>query len=77
MKRLLPSDLGRALFRFFQEYLPTQRGVSVHTLRSYRDSVLLLLRHMAEDNHRRIEALQLSDLTAERITRFLRHLETV
>jgi integrase/recombinase XerD len=76
MKHLLPSDLGRALFRFFQEYLPTQRGVSVHTLRSYRDSVLLLLRHMAEDTHRRIEAFQLSDLTAERITRFLRHLET-
>ena len=39
MKRRLPTDLGRAVFRFFQEYLPTQRGVSVHTLRSYRDSV--------------------------------------
>lgn len=76
MKRRLPTDLGRAMFRFFQEYLPTQSGVSVHTLRSYRDSVLLLLRYMADDTRRRIETLQLSDLTAERITRFLRHLET-
>jgi integrase/recombinase XerD len=76
MKRPLPTDLGRAVFRFFQDYLPTQRGVSVHTIRSYRDSVLLLLRYMAEDTGRRIELLQLSDLTAERITRFLRHLET-
>ena len=76
MKRSLPTDLGRAVVRFFQEYLPTQRGVSMHTLRSYRDSVLLLLRHMAKDTGRRIEALQLSDLTAERVIRFLRHLET-
>ncbi len=76
MSSRLPTDLGRALFRFFQEYLPTQRGVSVHTLRSYRDSVLLLLRHMSQDTGRRIEALQLSDLTAERVTRFLLHLET-
>lgn len=76
MKRRLPTDLGRALFRFFQEYLPTQRGVSVHTLRSYRDSVLLLLRYTAEDTGRRIESLHLGDFTAERVTRFLRHLET-
>jgi len=74
MKRGLSTDLGRALFRFFQEYLPTQRGVSVHTLRSYRDSVLLLLRYMAEDTGRRIEALHLGDFTSERVTRFLRHL---
>jgi integrase/recombinase XerD len=76
MKHRVPSDLGRALFRFFQEYLPTQRGVSVHTLRSYHDSVLLLLRYMAKDIPRRIESLELSELTAERIARFLRHLET-
>ena len=76
MKKRIPSDLGRALFRFFQEYLPTQRGVSVHTLRSYRDAVLLLLRYMSKDTRRRIESLQLSDFTADRVIRFLRHLET-
>ena len=25
MKQRLPTDLARALFRFFQEYLPTDR----------------------------------------------------
>jgi site-specific recombinase XerD len=75
MSGRLSTDLGRALFRFFQEYLPTGRGVSVHTLLSYRDAVLLLLRHMSEDSGRRIEALQLSDFTAERVIRFLQHLE--
>jgi site-specific recombinase XerD len=77
MKRHLPTDLGRALFCFFQEYLPVQKGVSINSLRNYRDSVLLLLRYMAEDSGRRFEALELSDLTAERVTKFLRHLETV
>jgi len=76
MNRRLPTDLARALFRFFQEYLPTQRGMSLHTIRSYRDSVLLLLRYMAQDTRRKIEALELGDFTAERVTRFLRHLET-
>ena len=76
MKRRFSTDLGRDLFRFFQEYLPIQRGVSVHTLRSYRDAMLLLLRYISEDTRRQIEVLQLSDLTAERVTRFLRYLET-
>ena len=76
MKRRFPTDLARALFRFFQEYLPTQRGMSLHTIRSYRDAVLLLLRYTAQEKHQRIEALELGDFTAERVTRFLRHLET-
>ena len=76
MKHRLPTDLARALFRFFQEYLPTQRGMSLHTIRSYRDAVVLLLRYLAQEKHRRIEALELADFTAERVTRFLRHLET-
>jgi len=76
MKHPLPTDLARALFRFFQDYLPAQRGMSLHTIRSYRDSVLLLLHYTAKDTRRRMEALMLADFTAERVTRFLRHLET-
>jgi integrase/recombinase XerD len=76
MKRPLPTDLARALFRFFQDYLPGQRGMSLHTIRSYRDSVLLLLHYTAKDTRRRIETLTLADFTGERVTRFLRHLET-
>ena len=76
MKHRFPTDLARALFRFFQEYLPTQRGMSLHTIRSYRDAVVLLLRYLAQEKHRRIEALELADFTAERVTRFLRYLET-
>ena len=76
MKRRLPTALARALFGFFQEYLPTQRGMSLHTIRSYRDAVLLFLRYTAQAKRQRLEALELNDFTVERVTRFLRHLET-
>lgn len=76
MKRRLPTNLARAIFRFFQEYLPAQRGMSQHTIRSYRDAVVLFLRHTAQTTRRRLEALELADFTAERVTRFLRYLET-
>src|SRR6266536_1768986 len=76
MKRSSPTGLARALHRFFQEYLSDQRGLSLHTLRSYRDALLLFLRYAAQDTRRRIESLELDDFTTERVTRFLRHLET-
>lgn len=76
MKKPITTNLARALFRFFQDYLPAQRGMSLHTIHSYRDTVQLLLRYMATDTRRKIEAITLEDFTAERVTRFLRDLET-
>jgi site-specific recombinase XerD len=76
MKRKLPTDLAQALARFFQEYLPAQRGMSLHTIRSYRDAVLLLLRFAAQETHQRLETLGLADFAPERVHRFLKHLET-
>ena len=76
MKTHQPTQLGRGVVRFFQEYLPSLRGMSPHTLRSYRDALVLLLRFVAHDAQRPIEALEIPDLKAERITRFLHFLET-
>src|SRR5437016_13239063 len=76
MKRSSPTGLARALHRFFQEYLSDHRGLSLHTLRSYRDAVLLFLRYAAQDTRRRTESLELDDFSSERVARFLRHLET-
>lgn len=75
MRPAKPTDLGRELVRFFEDYLPAQRGVSPHTLRSYRDALLLLLQFTARDSKRPIERLEIADLTPERITRFLSFLE--
>jgi len=75
MRPSAPTDLGRELVRFFEEFLPGQRGLSPNTVRSYRDALLLLLQFASADAKRPIERLQVSDLTAERVAAFLNHLE--
>lgn len=75
MKRPSSTDLARAVGRFFHEFLPGQRGMSVHTIRSYRDTLLLWLRFLARDSDARIAALTLADLTPDAAVRFLGHLE--
>ncbi|WP_157271508.1 tyrosine-type recombinase/integrase [Azohydromonas aeria] len=75
MKTPYPNNLGRALVQFFQEYLPAQRGMSPHTIRSYRDAIVLFLRFAAQDAGRPAEALEIDDLCADRVTRFLAQLE--
>jgi integrase/recombinase XerD len=69
------SELAQLIQRFFEDYLPALRGMSTHTIRSYRDAVILWLRFAARDAGRRIETLTLAELTSERITRFLKSLE--
>lgn len=73
--RAAADDLAPLIQRFFEDYLPGLRGMSTHTIRSYRDAVVLWLRFAARDAGNRIESLLLADLTAERIERFLKSLE--
>ncbi len=75
MKKYQPTQLGRAVVRFFQEYLPTLRGMSRHTIQSYRDCMIMFLGFAAKDCQRSIESLELSHITADRIGRFLTFLE--
>ena len=75
MKKYQPTAIGRSVVRFFQEYLPTLRGMSRHTIQSYRDGMILFLGFAATDCKRPIEALELADLTAERVGHFLAFLE--
>lgn len=69
-----PSALARILSGFFTDYLPTQRAISLHTLHSYRDSLKLLLLFVAGKKGDPC-GVQLEQLTVERITAFLNHLE--
>jgi len=75
MKPSTPTDLGRDLVRFFEDFLSGQRGLSPHTVRSYRDTLLLLLQFTSQDTKRPVDTLEIRDLNAERITRFLSFLE--
>ncbi len=39
-----PTDFAIYLTQFLSDYLPGQKNVSPHTIRSYRDTFKLLLR---------------------------------
>jgi site-specific recombinase XerD len=75
MSRSTQTQLGRDLVQFFEDYLPVQRGLSPHTIRSYRDALVLLLQFASRDTKRPIERLDVTDLTAERVAKFLASLE--
>jgi site-specific recombinase XerD len=70
-----PAPLGALLHSFFADHLITAKGLRPASVRSYRDTIRLLLGFLAADKRCRISRLSASDLTFERILRFLRHLE--
>src|SRR5258708_4009913 len=71
---------SRALFAlvesFFIEYLPRQRGASVHAVRAYRDALKLLFEFVAQRRGCGVASLELSDLDADTIVCFLDHIES-
>jgi integrase/recombinase XerD len=63
----LPNTLVSTLRAFFADHLPTIRGVSPHTIRSYRDSVALLLRFLSSTTRRPVAELDVADLTVDHV----------
>ncbi|KPK36410.1 MAG: integrase [Gammaproteobacteria bacterium SG8_47] len=61
---------------FFQRRLVSERGVSAHTIASYRDSFGLLLRYAETRTGRAASTLTVQDLDAPMILSFLDHLES-
>jgi site-specific recombinase XerD len=75
MKSKYPNDLARTLRDFFGEFLPKVKGASPHTLASYRDSIVLLLRFVAGEQGCSVSALDFEDIDAQQILSFLKHIE--
>lgn len=67
--------LGAVLHSFFIDHLVAVKGLRPASVRSYRDTIRLLLIFVAADKGCRITRLSLEDLSFERIVGFLRHLE--
>jgi len=76
MKTRSPNQLAVALRDFFGEYLPSVRSMSPHTITSYRDSIVLLLRFVASQQGRTVSVLDLTDINAQQILSFLTYLES-
>jgi len=67
--------LGPVLHSFFADHLITVKGLRPASVRSYRDTIRLLILYLAADKRCKITRLRLDDLTFDRVVGFLRHLE--
>jgi site-specific recombinase XerD len=65
------TTLASALRGFFTQHLPQVRGASPHTVRSYRDSLALLLRFAAAHRRQSVAQLDLDALAPDVIIAFL------
>ena len=71
-----PTDLATYLSQFLTVYLPAQRNLSPHTIRSYRDTFMLFFRFCRDDRSLVPERLQLQHIEPALVLAFLEYLET-
>lgn len=75
MKKQSANVLARALRQFLGEHLPLLRGMSPHTVSSYRDSLSLLLRFVASQQRKPVDELDIANIGQREVIAFLNHLE--
>jgi len=71
----MTPTLGQLVQSFFADHLAVQKGLRLSSIRSYRDTVRLLLGFVTEQTHQPIVRLSLQNLTFDRVLCFLKHLE--
>jgi integrase/recombinase XerD len=69
------QPLGPLIHSFFLDHLVTVKGLRPASIRSYRDTIRLLLCFVAQDKRMKITKLAVEDLSFERVLGFLRYLE--
>lgn len=67
--------LGPLVHSFFLDHLVTVKGLRASSVRSYRDTIRLLLCFVAQERGTKITKLNVEDLSFERVLGFLRYLE--
>jgi site-specific recombinase XerD len=72
-----PNKLALRLRQYFTDHLPRVRGMSAHTIHSYRDSLVLFLRFLASQRKRQVQDLDLTDIEVDDVIAFLVSLEEV
>ena len=71
-----PNALGQALRGFLADELPQVRGLSRHTVHSFRDALKLLLIFLERHLQRPAAQFDFPDLSREHLLAFLQHLKT-
>jgi site-specific recombinase XerD len=75
MKPAKPNRLASCLRDYFANHMSRLRGMSPHTIHSYRDSLVLLLRFVASNRKIDVCDLDLDDVEPDMVLAFLAHLE--
>ncbi len=68
-------SLAASIQSFFDRHLVSQRGLSGHTVLTYRDAIKLLLEFATQRCRKSCTDLAVEDLSAEMVRQFLDHLE--
>lgn len=69
------DNLGRNVRAYF-DWLALERNVSPNTTHSYRDTMVLFMRYLADTTGQRIDTLAVDDTMHDQVISFLAHLET-
>lgn len=69
------TDPGPLIRRFFEHHLVSERGLSGHTVLTYRDAWKLFLQFASTHHGKACTKLALEDLSADTVRHFLGHLE--
>ncbi len=72
-----PTDFSRSLTDFLSRYLPGERGMSHHTISSYKDTFILFITFMYDINKVSVNKLTLADLLKDNVVSFLKWLQEV
>lgn len=70
------TDFAEYLESYFVDYLAAEQGVSKHTIRSYRDTFVLLIDYMCDNQNFSVNKLSMRDFSRDRIIGFLDWLES-
>ncbi len=71
-----PTDFARSLTGFLSRYLPGERGLSTHTVESYKFAFMLFILFMEQRKHVPVRKLELKDMTKDVVSDFLDWLQT-
>ena len=69
------TALAPHLSAYLREHLPRERAVSPHTVKTYANCFVLLVRFAADQLKRRPTDLEIEDLSTDLILAFLNHIE--
>lgn len=76
MRKTKPTDFSMALADYLFVFLPTQKGLSENTIRSYSDTLELFLRFIENERGIKRERLEIAHISRSVVEDFLSWLET-